>query len=57
LPKAILRIHATRPSCVYVETGRPVIRGLEKSFVACKQDGKWRIREKSVEEWRTIVTE
>ena len=54
--KFILRISATRPDCVYVETAPTVLDQTDVSFVACKRKGKWHIKEGSVEKWRVIVT-
>jgi hypothetical protein len=55
--KFILRISATRPNCVYVETAPTVLDQTSTSFTACKRNGRWHIRERHVEKWRTIVTE
>jgi hypothetical protein len=55
--KFILRISATRPNCVYVETAPTVLDQTSTSFTACRRNGRWHIREQPVEQWRTIVTE
>jgi hypothetical protein len=57
MPKVILSVDATRKDCVYVKTSLPVQRSVDVGFTACKRDGKWQINEKSVEKYRSIVTE
>jgi|GEM_PF-2385212 len=53
--KCVLRISATRPDCVYVETAPTVLDQWATSFVACKREGKWHIKEGSVQEPKAIV--
>jgi hypothetical protein len=48
--KGYLRISATRPECVYVQTATTLFDEITVSFVACKRDGKWHIKEGSVRE-------
>ncbi len=54
--KFVLRISATQRDCVYVETGANAIDQTQTSFVACKRNGKWDIKEGSVKEPNVVVT-
>jgi len=56
IAKSIQYIHATRPDCVIVETGRSVFEGVSTTFMACKRNGRWQISKGSVDQWRTVVT-
>jgi hypothetical protein len=54
--KGYLRISATRRDCIYVQTAATLFDEIGTSFIACRSEGKWHIKEGSIQEPKVIVT-
>ena len=53
--RGYLRISATRRDCVYVQTAPTLMDQIGFTFVACKRNGKWHIKEGSIQEPRVTI--
>jgi hypothetical protein len=53
--RGYLRISATRPDCVYVQTAPTPWDPTGFTFVACKRNGRWHIKEGSLQEPRVTI--
>jgi hypothetical protein len=53
--KGYLRIGVTRPDCVYVQTAPTLMDEIGYTFIACRKNGRWQIKEGSIQEPRVTV--